>query len=493
MFKFRRLTYRWRLFVPMFAWIWLLVTGLALWQTNREASFRRSYVDGQLELISQRFVDAIETGNIDISENFLDFIRRYYDSNPILDDIRITIYDKNWTPIMSLRETIVLGMEDKKASLNSVIERDTHWPNMPGKEYFFRGASTADGQHHVIAAVPLKAGLRDFLSGDRLHVWTAVFAFAVVMSILLFLSWRHFSSNVSLLRQFAKRSATDPTFTPGTDFPHDELGDIARQIVTIFNERAKVRQRLDREHQVAMKAIEEKAAQKRQLTNNINHELKTPIGIIKGYLDTLADSPDLDPEMRDHFIRKARDHANRLSDLIAGVSAITRLSEGSTMITTEVINYHDLVYNFANDVNESGTLGHMEFVYDIPIDILVRGNSNLLTGMLMNLAKNSANYSCGATCSLEYNGETGDGQFYSFSFYDDGVGVPTESLPHLFERFYRIDAGRARKNGGTGLGLSIVYNTITALGGTIEALNRPDAGLEFRFTLSKASAARRRS
>ena len=76
---------------------------------------------------------------------------------------------------------------------------------------------------------------------------------------------------------------------------------------------------------------------------------------------------------------------------------------------------------------------------------------------------------------------------YEFSFYDDGVGVPEDSLPHLFERFYRVDTGRSRKNGGTGLGLSLVYNTITGHGGTITCRNREDAGLEIRFTLPRAS------
>ena len=67
------------------------------------------------------------------------------------------------------------------------------------------------------------------------------------------------------------------------------------------------------------------------------------------------------------------------------------------------------------------------------------------------------------------------------------MGVPEDSLPHLFERFYRVDTGRSRKNGGTGLGLSLVYNTITGHGGTITCRNREDAGLEIRFTLPRAS------
>jgi two-component system OmpR family sensor kinase/two-component system phosphate regulon sensor histidine kinase PhoR len=129
-------------------------------------------------------------------------------------------------------------------------------------------------------------------------------------------------------------------------------------------------------------------------------------------------------------------------------------------------------------------LGAMEFSYDLPLQLPVRGNANLLSAMLMNLARNAANYSGGDQCALEAI-ESNDRDYFHFCFYDNGSGVPEEALPRLFDRFYRVDSGRARKSGGTGLGLAIVYNTVTAHGGTISCANRPGAGLEIRFTLPK--------
>ena len=111
------------------------------------------------------------------------------------------------------------------------------------------------------------------------------------------------------------------------------------------------------------------------------------------------------------------------------------------------------------------------------------GNRGLLSAMLMNLIKNAVFYSRGTEIVIKCI-STGE-HSYTFIFYDDGVGVPAESLPHLFERFYRVDTGRSRRNGGTGLGLPIVKSTINALGGSITVANRETGGLQFTFTLRR--------
>lgn len=490
--KKRRISYKWRFFAPMLLTIWGLVIGIAVWQLNHERELQTKFVQGQLDFVKERTVAAAASPQQELLKPFLEFARNYYLANPNFSNIRISIFDREGEIVDSVGSPIRLTNEERQQSSSGVIERKSTIQELKSRTFMYASGDTKDGAYMVDVALPIDQRLEKYLQGDRQKMWLIVAGVLVIVTLSLWLSSRYLTSNIKLLREFANRSANDTGFIPGTDFPHDELGDIARQIVSIYNERAKVRRRLDYEHQVAMNAIKEKALQKRQLTNNINHELKTPIGVIKGYLDTLCDTEDLDPEIRDHFIRKARDHANRLVELVADVSAITRLEDGMNLINTEIIDYHDVVFSFAADISESGALGRMEFTYDIPIGTTVRGNTNLLNAMLMNLAKNAANYSNGTMCRLEYNGVVNDGADYSFSFYDDGTGVPDEALPHLFERFYRIDSGRARKSGGTGLGLAIVSNTIQAHGGSIKGVNRPGFGLELQFTLPRAAKTRER-
>ena len=125
----------------------------------------------------------------------------------------------------------------------------------------------------------------------------------------------------------------------------------------------------------------------------------------------------------------------------------------------------------------------MEFTYNIPADCWVQANYNLVMNAMMNLVRNAAAYSKGTRISLNLIDHSEVD--YTFSFADNGKGVAEEHLPHLFERFYRVDEGRARKSGGTGLGLPIVQITFNTLGGSISVRNAKPHGLEFIFTLPK--------
>ncbi len=485
----KRISYQWQLFIPLITTLWLLIFGMAFWQTYNERQFRTATFNSQLELINKRIISYYEKDKDPLE--FFNFISDYYINSPIYDRIRISVY-KDGELIHNVGEIIHLTDSERERAKGIINDlqsgdkpEDKSKESLANNNFFYRSNISNDRRLRVSTVLPYDA---DIISASlpNTSIWVTVFAIAIILTVVAYYSTRYFGRNIKILRTIADRAATDPNFIPSMDYPHDELGDISRQITFMYNEKSKAVLKLKREHNIALHAMEEKARLKRQLTNNINHELKTPIGVIKGYLDTIIANPDMDDASRTHFITKALEHANRLASLITDVSAITRLEEGGAMINTEELDYHDVVYSVMSDLEESGALGDIEFVYDVPTETYIMGNNSLLTGMLINLAKNSAAYSKGTECGIKLVDE--DKKFYKFVFFDNGIGVGEEHIPHLFERFYRVDSGRARKNGGTGLGLPIVQNTILAHGGTIEIRNGEKCGLEFIFTLPKANA-----
>ena len=483
----RRISSKWRLFLPRFFTLTAVLIIMSVWQVYRERSYRHEFITQQLTLVSDRLATLIEKGE-DVGP-YLEFIETYFARNRYFSAIHISVFDKrDWRLVDCTGQPITLT-EDEKNRLNQELKSENNGTSFEGtlenNEYVYL-ANTIKSENGeelvIISSLPNDLVLDNYIESGTNEVWIVALLFALVCYGTAYFSARSFGKSINILRELANRSVTDPTFIPGDDFTHDELGDIARRIVQMYNARAEAVQRLEREHSVAMHAIEEKAIQKRQLTNNINHELKTPIGVIKGYLDILADDT-LDEATRRHFITKAREHADRLANLIQDVSAITRLDDGQELISTERLDFHDVAYTFASDITESGVLGKMQFSFEVPLSSFIKGNFNLLTAVLLNFAKNSANYSKGTYCRLET--VAGDDEFYYFRFYDNGIGVAQEHLAYLFERFYRIDSGRTRKSGGTGLGLAIVYNTIVAHGGTIKASAHESGGLQFDFSLPK--------
>lgn len=482
----KRISYQWQLFIPLVITLWVIIFGMTYWQYVNERQSRREIISQQLALINER-IDAQYKTDVDPLQ-FIDFVCRYYRDNPLYDLLRVSVYFDG-TLQRSWGEPIKYDIESTEFQPNEFFNTDekigerTDGAHDKDKYFFYSRRISDDGRLVVYTALAFDNDILGIALPSYRMFWYML-VLAIVMTVISFWSTRYFGRNVTILRSVAERAANDPNFIPPMDYPHDELGDITRQIVHLYNERINALQRLKSEHAVALHAIEEKARAKRRLTNNINHELRTPIGVIKGYLDTILDNPDMDEASRTRFLSKAREHVDRLVNLIADVSAITRLEEGGDMISTEEINYHDLAFTIENDIMESGAMGDMEFRFDIPVDCKINGNYNLLSGMIINLCKNAAAYSKGTLCELICTGE--DNDFYYFDFRDNGVGVGEEHLPHLFDRFYRVDSGRMRnKSGGTGLGLPIVQSTILAHGGQIKVLNGDLGGLSFQYSLPK--------
>lgn len=223
---------------------------------------------------------------------------------------------------------------------------------------------------------------------------------------------------------------------------------------------------------------------KQQMSNNITHELRTPVSSIRGYLETILDCTNLKEERKAYFLKKAHAQVVRLTDLIRDVALITKTEEAADLMPREQVSIAKVVADAKEELNDQFDATHMKLLVTLPDNLTINGNYSLIYSIFRNLMENSLRYA-GEGKEIHINCYNEDDEWAFFSVYDNGCGVPEEHLTRLFERFYRVSEGRTRDNGGTGLGLSIVRNAVLFHSGDISVRNRKEGGLEFLFTLKK--------
>ena len=244
---------------------------------------------------------------------------------------------------------------------------------------------------------------------------------------------------------------------------------------------------LDNSYEISINDIsrqEEESRMKRQLTQNVSHELKTPVSSIQGYLETILSNPDLSPDKRQFFLERCYSQSTRLTGLLRDISVLNRLDEASEMFDLTEVNITKLIAEIQKECSQDMEEKHITSESILPGDPTVFGNNSLLYSIFRNLYDNAIAYA-GENIRITVNCYKEDPKYYYFSFSDNGVGIPEEHINRIFERFYRVDKGRSRKIGGTGLGLSIVKNGVNFHKGQISAKSSPGKGVTFFFTLKK--------
>ena len=220
---------------------------------------------------------------------------------------------------------------------------------------------------------------------------------------------------------------------------------------------------------------------KQQMSNNITHELRTPVSSIRGYIETIMECKGLSEEKKMYFLQRAHNQVLRLTELIRDVSIINKVEEAPETMTKEIIHPAEIMDDVLEELRAKIEEAGIKTESLIPQDTEVYGNYSLVYSIFRNLVENSVRYAGqGVTIHAECY-KSGD-DFCYFLFYDTGKGCPEK---HLFERFYRAEEGRTRELGGSGLGLSIVRNAVTFHHGNITVRNRKSGGLEFLFTLQR--------
>ena len=223
---------------------------------------------------------------------------------------------------------------------------------------------------------------------------------------------------------------------------------------------------------------------KRHLTQNISHELKTPVSSIMGYMESILENPDLDPARQKFFVERSFMQAKRLTALLQDISTLNKIDEGKRLFQKEPCDLAQIINDVLFDVHLQIEQKKCVILRNYNAVLPLQGNRSLLYSIFRNLTDNAITYG-GEQIVIDISCYREDEQFYYFSFSDNGVGIAEEHLGKVFERFYRVDKGRSRKIGGTGLGLAIVKNAVLLHKGTISAKSVSTGGLSFIFSLRK--------
>ncbi len=221
---------------------------------------------------------------------------------------------------------------------------------------------------------------------------------------------------------------------------------------------------------------------RQQMTSNIAHELKTPISSVRGYLETLMVNDDLSEEKKRYFLEKAMAQSTRLTDLITDIVTLNKLDETGGSFTFEKVDLAEVLKDVHDILLTAINKKNITVEVDIPAGTVITANRSLIVSVFQNLMENAVSYA-GENITITVRSIESDPGYRSISFADNGIGIPQEHQPRIFERFYRIDDGRSRKSGGTGLGLSIVKNAVLLHRGEISVRTRSGGGTEFIITL----------
>jgi two-component system OmpR family sensor kinase/two-component system phosphate regulon sensor histidine kinase PhoR len=222
-----------------------------------------------------------------------------------------------------------------------------------------------------------------------------------------------------------------------------------------------------------------------EMTNNIAHELLTPVTSVRGYLETLLEHEDLSLEKKQDFLQRAYRQILRLTEIIQDTVLLSKAKNAPQQFNIEEINIYDLLRELLEIevkeiIEKNGTTVNVL----VDQDTTVKGNRTLIHSIFRNLGDNTTKYA-GKNKTITIHKYKEDKDFYYFSFADDGIGIEDQFLDRIFERFYRINEGRTRDTGGSGLGLPIVKDAVAFHHGEIQVRNRAGGGLEFLFTLRK--------
>lgn len=217
---------------------------------------------------------------------------------------------------------------------------------------------------------------------------------------------------------------------------------------------------------------------------NVSHELRTPLAAIRGYAETLLDGALEDASVNRKFVEVIQSNATRLNNIASDLLALSELDGRYRPSPPVVIRISEVVESAIRTVEPAAAVGRIALRIQRSDDVMVMGNRLQLEQILINLLDNAVKFN-------QPGGEvvfdcTANESSVIISVADTGIGIPSDSLNRIFERFYRVDKARSRSVGGTGLGLSIVKESLERMGGSISVESQLGHGTRFTMRLPRS-------
>ena len=467
----RKLTVGKRLFWGTLSLFLIFAVLFIVFQQQREKEYKVEMLNLKLQDYNHRLGELL--GDSLFSENEIDaYVKNHY-----IQHLRVTfidmkgrvVYDnrrkdyKNFSNHLNRKEVA----EAIKKGYGFDISRES---NTLQGSFFYSATYLPQCKMVIRTALPYDDDLSQSLRADQHYIWFALFTMTV-LSLMLYRFISRLDSNIRKLHIFAQRADHGESLETEdlAQFPDDELGEISESIIKIYK-------RLQR-------TKEEQNELKRQLTQNVAHELKTPVASIQGYLETIMENGNISEQMRKQFLERCYAQSKRLTSLLRDISTLNRLDDATGLMEFEKVDVTAIIRQIEKETALQMEERHITFRADLPEHIEINGAHGMIYSIFRNLTDNAIAYA-GEGITIDIRAEKELSGSWHFVFSDNGVGVERKHLDRLFERFYRVDKGRSRKMGGTGLGLAIVKNAVLLHGGTIEVSNKPTGGLQFDFTLA---------
>jgi two-component system phosphate regulon sensor histidine kinase PhoR len=296
----------------------------------------------------------------------------------------------------------------------------------------------------------------------------------VIVAVSIFVS-RRITKPLEQIAQGVKQIRSGDLNAQLSVSSNDEIGLVAKAINELVQKLKSDIVQLKKSEQV-----------RSQFLGNVSHELRTPIFAVQGYLETLLNGAVDDPAVNRSFLEKAQSNLSRLNALLEDLINISQIESGEMKMSLRYFRVNEFLESVGKDYESLAAARSVTLKFSLNTlgDDEVFGDKDRLRQVLNNLISNAINYNKpgGEVVIASEKKENG----IQLSIKDTGVGIPSEHLLRIFERFYRINSDRSRALGGTGLGLAIVKHIVEAHGSKVQVESTLGEGSIFRFVLKNS-------